>query len=289
MRPDSLIDYTYRIAFTHGATIDGFKADAAAAFPDAGWEIRDRTDAAPGIRRFVEQVAMFLTLVGLTALGVGGVGASEAVTAFLDRKRFDIAILKSLGADGAVGVPGLLPAGDGDCAGRACCWAPRSAPARLTPWPISIKTACRCRRSWASIPRRCCWRRRFGLLSAIVFAVPPLGRAQAIPPASLLRETVAPSHARPARGLLDRGAALPAFVIAALMLLLAPSPRFRRRNFWAARRRCWWCCGCWPKALTRVLRKLPASAFAAAAAGAGRSHPAGRRHRRASSPRWDWA
>src|SRR6202044_3679060 len=86
--------------FKPGITIPGFKADATAAFPDAGWQIHDRNDAAPGIRRFVEQVAMFLTLVGLTALGVGGVGASEAVAAFLDRKRFDIAILKSLGADG---------------------------------------------------------------------------------------------------------------------------------------------------------------------------------------------
>ena len=38
-RPDSLINYTYRIAFTHGATIDGFVADAADAFPDAGWQI----------------------------------------------------------------------------------------------------------------------------------------------------------------------------------------------------------------------------------------------------------
>ena len=71
----SLEEYTYRIAFTPnalggGATIEGFKADVAAAFPDAGWEIRDRTDAAPGIRRFVEQVGMFLTLVGLTALGL---------------------------------------------------------------------------------------------------------------------------------------------------------------------------------------------------------------------------
>ena len=105
VRPDSLINYAYRLAFAPnavggGATIESFKAAAAREFPDAGWQIRDRTDAAPGIRRFVEQVAMFLTLVGLTALGVGGVGASEAVTAFLDRKRFDIAILKSLGADG---------------------------------------------------------------------------------------------------------------------------------------------------------------------------------------------
>src|ERR1035441_10019788 len=83
-----------------GATSESFKADVARALPDSGWQIRDRNDAAPGLRRFVEQVAMFLTLVGLTALGVGGVGASEAVTAFLDRKRFDIAIMKSLGADG---------------------------------------------------------------------------------------------------------------------------------------------------------------------------------------------
>ncbi len=73
-----------------------------AAFPDAGWEIRDRNDAAPGIRRFVEQVTMFLTLVGLTALGVGGVGAGQAIGAFLDRKRADIAILKTLGADGGL-------------------------------------------------------------------------------------------------------------------------------------------------------------------------------------------
>ena len=65
-----------------------------------GWEIRDRNNAAPGIRRFVEQVTMFLTLVGLTALAVGGVGAGQAVGAFLDRKREEIATLKSLGAEG---------------------------------------------------------------------------------------------------------------------------------------------------------------------------------------------
>jgi putative ABC transport system permease protein len=65
----------------------------------------------------------------------------------------------------------------------------------------------------------------FGLLSAILFAVPPLGRAQAIPPASLLRENVAPSATRPAPIYLIT-AAVAAFLIAALMLLLAPSPRF---------------------------------------------------------------
>ena len=50
-QPGSLINYTYRIAFApnaqkRDATIESFKADAARDFPDAGWQIRDRNDAA---------------------------------------------------------------------------------------------------------------------------------------------------------------------------------------------------------------------------------------------------
>ena len=224
VRPDSLIDYTYRLAFRRNTTIDGFKADAAAAFPDAGWDIRDRSDAAPGIRRFVEQVAMFLTLVGLTALGVGGVGASEAVSAFLDRKRFDIAILKALGADGElvflvfflqVMAIALAAVVLGAIIGAAAPFAiayfykdslPMPPELGIYPGPLLLAAG-------------------FGLLSAILFSVPPLGRAQAIPPASLLRETVAPTRTRPAPiYLITAGVA--GFLIAALMLLLAPSPKF---------------------------------------------------------------
>jgi putative ABC transport system permease protein len=224
VRPDSLIDYTYRLAFAGNTTIEGFKAEAAAAFPDAGWEIRDRTDAAPGIRRFVEQVAMFLTLVGLTALGVGGVGASEAVSAFLDRKRFDIAILKSLGADAelvflvfflqvmAIALAAvLLGAVIGAAAPFAIAYFYKDSlpmPPELGIYPGSLLLAA-----------------GFGLLSAILFSVPPLGRAQAIPPASLLRETVAPTRTRPAPVYLI-AAGVAGLLIAVLMLLLAPSPKF---------------------------------------------------------------
>ncbi len=98
----SLIDYNYRIVLPPPADAKAFKTEATAAFPDAGWDIRDRSEAAPGIRRFVEQVTMFLTLVGLTMLAVGGVGAGQAVGAFLDAKRSEIAIFKSLGADGGL-------------------------------------------------------------------------------------------------------------------------------------------------------------------------------------------
>ena len=46
------------------------------------------------------QLADFLTLVGLTALLVGGVGVANAVMHYLDRKRADIATLKAVGATG---------------------------------------------------------------------------------------------------------------------------------------------------------------------------------------------
>lgn len=224
VREGSLIDYFYRLALKPGISIDAFKAASARAFPEAGWQIRDRTDAAPGIRRFVEQVAMFLTLVGLTALGVGGVGASEAVSAFLDRKRFDIAILKSLGADGQLvflafflqvmtiaAAALLLGAAVGSTAPFLIAAIYRDAlplpPALgIYPGPLLLAAA-------------------FGLLSALAFAVPPLARARAIPPASLLRDTVEPARRRPgiAAWATAAGAAL---AIAVLTLLLAPSPRY---------------------------------------------------------------
>jgi putative ABC transport system permease protein len=228
-QPGSLIDYTYRLAFTpnaerRGATIESFKADAAHAFPDAGWQIRDRNDAAPGIRRFVEQVAMFLTLVGLTALGVGGVGASEAVSAFLDRKRFDIAILKSLGADGrlvflifflqvmAIATGALVL---GVAIGATAPFLLAHFYANVLPLPPAL----------GIYPGPLLLAAGFGLLSAIAFSVPPLGRAREIPPASLLRETVAPDRTRLRVGyLLAAGAA--GLGITGLMLALAPSPLY---------------------------------------------------------------
>src|SRR6202008_2168147 len=76
-------------------------AAARAQLPDAGWEIRTRTNASPALERNVERFTQYLTLVGLTALLVGGVGVANAVKSHLDRRRNVIATLKSLGATGA--------------------------------------------------------------------------------------------------------------------------------------------------------------------------------------------
>ena len=69
-------------------------------FPQAGWSIRTRTNAAPALSSNIERFSQFLTLVGLTALVVGGVGVANAVRAYLDGKRGVIATFKSLGASG---------------------------------------------------------------------------------------------------------------------------------------------------------------------------------------------
>ena len=72
----------------------------------------------------------------------------------------------------------------------------------------SMATACRCRRHLGIYPVPLLLAAAFGLLSAVAFAVPPLARARAIPPASLLRDTVAPgASGRPESAIAATGAA----------------------------------------------------------------------------------
>jgi putative ABC transport system permease protein len=220
----SLIEYAYRVALPADASVARFKREAQLAFPGSGWEIYDRSDAAPGIRRFVEQVTMFLTLVGLTALAVGGVGSGQAVGAFLDRKREQIAILKSLGAEGGLiflvyflqvmtiaivaVVAGLAVGAVLPFLVQAFFAADLTAPARFAVYPAPLLLAA-----------------LFGLLSAAAFAIPPLGRSREIMPASLFRDVVAPA---PVRGRLPylAAAALTGFCVIALALVVAPSVAF---------------------------------------------------------------
>ena len=82
------------------ADIAAIREGALEAFPEAGWSIRDRANAAPALSSNIERFSQFLTLVGLTALVVGGVGVANAVRAYLDSKRGVIATFKSLGASG---------------------------------------------------------------------------------------------------------------------------------------------------------------------------------------------
>ncbi|MGN6516362.1 MAG: ABC transporter permease [Rhizomicrobium sp.] len=220
----SLIDYYYRVALPRGADVKAFRRDADAVFPNAGWELHDRTDAAPGTRRFIEQVSMFLTLVGLTALTVAGVGAGQAVSAFLDRKRAEIATLKSLGAEGGliflafflqVMVIASLAVVIGLILGAITPIAVGYFFSDQIPAP-AIYTVYAGPLILAAI---------FGLLSAAAFSIPPLARAREIAPASLFRDIVAPADAHGRLPYLV-AAVVCGLIVIALATVISPYPSF---------------------------------------------------------------
>src|SRR5262249_38147574 len=138
---------------------------------------------------------MFLALVGLTALVVAGVGAGQAVEAFLERRRATIATLKAMGAEGgqifliyllqimAVAVVGLIA---GLAIGAALPFAVEHVFGSEIPAPPHPP----------SYPRPLILPAAFGALAALGFATPPLARAREIAPAGLFRDLVAPSSRR---------------------------------------------------------------------------------------------
>ncbi len=102
LQPGSLVRWNYQLKLpqeSESATA-AVAAASRAQLPEAGWEIRTRSNASPALERSVERFTQYLTLVGLTALLIGGVGVANAVKSHLDRKREVIATLKTLGATG---------------------------------------------------------------------------------------------------------------------------------------------------------------------------------------------
>ena len=98
VQPGSLYTSAYRIELPPGADVTATSKRLAERFRDEGFQVQDRSNGAPGTRRFIERLGQFLTLVGLTALVVAGIGVGNGVTSYLDSKRGIIATLKMLGA-----------------------------------------------------------------------------------------------------------------------------------------------------------------------------------------------
>ncbi|MAO90609.1 MAG: glycosyl transferase family 1 [Rhodospirillaceae bacterium] len=195
-QPGSLIRYHYRIALAPGTDVAAWTEQLNTTFPGAGWRVRALDDAAPNIQRFVDRVGLFLTLVGLTALLVGGVGVGNAVRAFLNQRTATIATLKCLGASsstifsiymlqvGALAIVGIIAGLIIGGAGPALIIPlladrlPVEARMGLYPFPLILAAA-------------------FGLLTTLVFALWPLAKASNLPAATLFRDLLNPVMGRP--------------------------------------------------------------------------------------------
>ncbi|WP_292200667.1 FtsX-like permease family protein, partial [Mesorhizobium sp.] len=162
-------------------------AEAAKDFPQAGWSIRTRSNAAPALSANIQRFSQFLTLVGLTALVVGGVGVANAVRAYLDGKRGVIATFKSLGASGGFVfaiylVQILLIAGLGIVLGLILGAAMPFVASALLQSVIPVPA------QGGFYPGALAMAALFGLLVTLAFALLPLGRARDVPATALFRE-----------------------------------------------------------------------------------------------------
>jgi putative ABC transport system permease protein len=206
----SLVEHSYKLRLNDQSSRGTIEAKANEQFHNAGWSIRTSDRAAPSLTTNVERFSQFLTLVGLTALVVGGVGVANAVRSYLDGKRKTIASLKCLGAPGSVitmtyliqiGFIGAI----GILAGLALgIIIPNISiyflkgflpvPDHFTIYPTALGLAA-----------------LFGALTTFAFATLPLGRARTVPATALLRDQVSSRYNAPPR----------AYLVAAILLMLA--------------------------------------------------------------------
>ncbi|HWX46766.1 MAG TPA: FtsX-like permease family protein [Roseomonas sp.] len=224
IQPGSLVQYEYRIALPPGVSPAAFARDLRAAYDDGGWRIRDAAEASPGVNRFLDRAASFLTLAGLTALLVGGIGVATGVRAWLDQRSRTIATLRCLGAPArvifatyliqvlalaALGILVGLVAGQGLMLLAAhLLKGTLPVPPRLGIYPLPLALAA-----------------LYGLLTALAFALWPLGRAREIPGAALFRDTVQAAPYRPRLSLLAVNAAA-VLALVALVVGTAEQPLF---------------------------------------------------------------
>jgi putative ABC transport system permease protein len=189
LQPGSLFNAKYRIKIAPNADPIAIVKTLKAEFPSAGWEVTDRSNGAPGTRRFIDRMGQFLTLVGLAALVIAGIGVGNGVASYLAGKRGSIATLKVIGADSrtifqiylaqilvvaalAI-IIGLLtgtfaPLVFTQIAGDILPIAPGL---KLFPLPLITSAL-------------------YGILIALAFALPPLSRAKTVPAAGLSRSVV---------------------------------------------------------------------------------------------------
>ncbi len=185
VQPGSLFTTRYRIRMPNG--------DPAAAaealnrqFKGAGWDTKDSSNGAPGTRRFIGRLGQFLSLLGLAAMIVAGIGVGNGVGTWLEAKRTQIATLKILGAEARlifatylaqIGVVVALAIVAGLALGALVPWIVANlagdqlpvAP-RIGVYPLALLTAA-----------------VFGLLVALMFSIAPLARARRVTVATLFR------------------------------------------------------------------------------------------------------
>ncbi|MGE0844731.1 MAG: ABC transporter permease [Flavobacteriaceae bacterium] len=227
VQPGSLVRWRYRVALPAGSGDGDVEAAMVRLERDLGREgfrIEARTDAAPGLRSRIERFTQFLTLVGLTALIVGGVGIANAVRAHLDGRRGTIATLKALGGTGGFVTAvyliqiGIIAAGATLLGAALGAFAPMGAQA-LARMLLPVSVA-----AHGVFPGELALAALFSMITTFAFAIWPLGRVRLVPVSAIFRDSVE-TRPCPVPPSFVAAAAIAALALAAMVLLLSADKR----------------------------------------------------------------
>jgi putative ABC transport system permease protein len=227
VQPGSIVEYQLRAVLPAGTDSARLIGALRATFPNQGWRIRQARDAVPQVAEFLDQTSLFMTLVGLTALLVGGIGVANGTSAWLAARARGIATLRCLGASARmvfavmaiqVVVLSVLGVVVGVAAGAALPMAASGFLRGVLPVPPVFGAF------WRPLALAAA----YGLLTAATFSLWPLGRAMRIPGAALFRDPVLPAQVKIPRLIL--GANL--LLVALLVGLTVASADDRRFALW---------------------------------------------------------
>ncbi len=202
IQPGSLITWKYRVKMPEGTSLAQVREvvrEAQEDHRDSGWRVRNRGSAAPGADQYIERLSYFMTLVGLTALIIGGAGIANAASAFISRRTEAIATLKCLGATQRL-ITGiylteilavaLLAIAIGLAFGAVAPAIAKATIGDLIPLPLTAGIE----------PRPLALAAVFGLLVTIAFTMWPLARTRHVPASALfLHHRTRPRRPRRAR------------------------------------------------------------------------------------------
>ncbi len=221
LQPGSRAAYRYRIKTSEAPAT--WRVAVLRAFPGADWEVRTYSERSERMAEVLGQIGSGLLLIGFSALFIGGLGVFNSVQAYLQGKLGTLATLRAVGLrDGRLAAiyicQVLMLAGAASAVGILAGGALALAGTRVAAETLPLAPALEA----LVAPLALAW--LFGVLTAITFALPALGRALSVSPAALFR-SLDGAATRTASGWWWL-TALAAATTAALVVVAMPDPRF---------------------------------------------------------------
>ena len=221
LRPGSLVEFEYRVRTD--MDLGAWQSELFSAFPGTNWEVSTFADRSDRIGERLAQAGSALLIVGFSTLFIGGLGVFNSVQAYLQGKLGTIATLRSVGLrDRPLAMVYLLQilimSGLSCLAGALLGFLLSMAGALFIETQVQVDTML----ASALLPSLLAG--VFGLVTAMTFAAPAIGRALSVDPAVLFRSLDGLETGTPRSWWI---AALVGGVLVVLMVLIVlPDPVF---------------------------------------------------------------